>query len=122
MIFKETHLKVVDNSGAKVVKCIHIYKVGLRKYALPGDRIVVSIREKLSNSDIEIGSIHQAVVVWVKKGLIRSGGERVSFSDNAVVLLKNDDVPLGTRILTPVMLELRLRGYLKVISLAIFTV
>ena len=122
MIFKETHLKVVDNSGAKIAKCIHIYGVGGRDYAKPGDKIVVSIRQKYSNTAIEIGSIHKAVVVIVKKGIVRSGGEKISFSENGVVLLKNDDVPLGTRILTPVMLELRLRGYLKVISLSLFTI
>lgn len=159
MIFKGTHLNVIDNSGATVVKCIHIYGVGQRKFAVPGDLIVISVRNKIPNKDVEIGDIYRAVVVSVKKGLSRFGGEQVKFMENCVVLFKpkkekrkrDDDkkkfqkgvkdnkkkqgrkswvilkgkggmIPLGTRVLGPVMLELRLRGFMRVISLAIFTV
>lgn len=40
------------------------------------------------------------------------------FDDNAVVLIKDDKTPKGTRIFGPVARELRDNGYMKIVSLA----
>ncbi len=122
MVLVGSKLKVLDNSGAKEVKCIGLLGIGRRRYALAGDVIKVSVRSVRSERKIEKGSVCKAVVVTVKKGRRRKGGEQVSFNENAVVLVKNDHMPLGTRVLGGVMSELRERGLMKVISLSKVTI
>ncbi|HQJ07226.1 MAG TPA: uL14 family ribosomal protein, partial [Spirochaetota bacterium] len=44
MIQMETMLKVADNSGAKMVKCIKVIGGSKRRYASIGDVIVVTVK------------------------------------------------------------------------------
>ena len=44
MIQKETNLVVADNSGAKKVRCIHVFGGTGRRYASLGDQIIVSVK------------------------------------------------------------------------------
>ena len=48
MIQQESILKVADNSGAKLVKCIKVIGGSKRRYASIGDIIVVSARERVN--------------------------------------------------------------------------
>jgi len=46
MIQKQTLLTVVDNSGGKIVRCIHILKKGKKaRHAQIGDVIVCSVQQ-----------------------------------------------------------------------------
>ena len=44
MIQQQTILKVIDNSGAKTVKCIKVLGGFKKKYAFLGDVIIVSVK------------------------------------------------------------------------------
>jgi len=44
MIQKETNLVVADNSGAKKVRCIHVFGGTGRRYAGLGDQVIVSVK------------------------------------------------------------------------------
>jgi large subunit ribosomal protein L14 len=122
MIRKGSFLDVMDNSGASVVKCIHVYGVKERGYGRSGDRILVSVRERLQAKTISKGNKFSGIITQVAKAALRNGGESIRFTRNAVVLLKTADMPLGTRVLGPVMLELRMFGYVRIVSLSVFTV
>lgn len=116
MICMQTRLNVADNTGARQVMCIKVLGGAKRRFAYPGDVIVVSIKEATSKSKVKKGSVQRAVIVRSKKGIQRPDGSKISFDDNAVVLLKQSD-PIGTRIFGPVPRELR-ASYMKVVSLA----
>ena len=58
----------------------------------------------------------------VKKVKNRKTGVGVSFVDNSSVVVNTKDIPIGTRLLSPVMLELRLKGFLKILSMATVSV
>lgn len=121
MIQMQTILKVADNTGAKSVMCIKVLGGSQRRVADLGDEIVVSIREICPKSKIKKGSVQRAVIVRTKKGIQRRDGSKISFDQNAVVLLKSggDGDPLGTRIFGPVVRELRRDGkHTKIVSLA----
>ncbi|MEE0383743.1 uL14 family ribosomal protein, partial [Amedibacillus dolichus] len=45
-------------------------------------------------------------------------GTYIKFDDNAVVLIKDDNTPRGTRIFGPVARELRDKDFMKIVSLA----
>ncbi|AHX11219.1 ribosomal protein L14 [Neorickettsia helminthoeca str. Oregon] len=114
MIKKETILDVADNSGAKKVLCIGIS--GSRRTASIGDVIVVSVKKCAPSGKVSAGSIYRAVVVRVKKRLPSSV---VVFSDNAVVLLNQQNEMIGTRVFGPTDSLLRKnRGFAKISSLS----
>ena len=117
MIQRETILKVADNSGAKVVKCIGILGGTGKRYATIGDKIVVAVREADPKSNVKKKMISKAVVVRTKKEIRRQDGSYIRFDDNAVVLINNAGELRGTRIFGPVPRELW-KGYMKIISLA----
>ena len=117
MLQMQTVLDVADNSGAKRVLCIKVLGGSRRRYASIGDVIKVSVKEAIPRGKINKGDVLKALVVRTKQGLRRPDGSKIRFDSNAVVLLNNQNEPIGTRIFGPVTRELRER-YMKIISLA----
>jgi len=118
MIQQESRLKVADNSGAKEVLCIRVLGGSGRRYAGVGDKIVVSVKSAMPNSNAKKGSVSRAVIVRTKKKMRRKDGSYICFDDNAAVLLTENDEPQGTRIFGPVARELRDKDFMKIVSLA----
>ena len=118
MIQQETFLKVADNTGAKEIKCIRVLGGSKRKFGNIGDVIVASVRKSTPGGTVKKGEVVKAVIVRSAKGVRRADGTYVRFDDNAVVLIKDDKNPRGTRIFGPVARELRDKDYMKILSLA----
>jgi large subunit ribosomal protein L14 len=118
MVQQETLLKVADNSGAKVVKCIKVLGGTRRRYGSIGDIIVVSVKEVLPNQAIKKGVILKGVIVRIKKEFRRKDGSYIRFDDNAAVIIDENKNPKGTRVFGPVARELRDKDFMKIISLA----
>jgi large subunit ribosomal protein L14 len=117
MIQQESRLVVADNSGAREVLCIRVLGGTRKRYARIGDKIVVTVKNAIPNSDVKKGSVSKAVIVRVKKEYRRPDGSYIRFDDNACVLLNNAGEMRGTRIFGPVAREIR-EGYTKIVSLA----
>ncbi len=118
MIQSETQLTVADNSGAKTVFCLKVLGGSRRRYASVGDIIVVSVKEAIPNAKVKKGEVLKAVVVRTKKEIRRPDGSFIRFDDNSAVLINANQEPIGTRIFGPVARELRLKRFMKIISLA----
>jgi large subunit ribosomal protein L14 len=118
MIQQESRLTVADNSGAKEVLCIRVLGGTGKRYARIGDTIVVTVKSAISSSSLKKGTVTKAVVVRTKKEIRRKDGSYIRFSDNAAVLLNNNEEPRGTRIFGPVGRELREKQFMKIVSLA----
>ena len=118
MIQQETYLKVADNTGAKIIKCIRVLGGSTRKFGNIGDVIVASVRKSTPGGTVKKGEVVKAVIVRSAKGVRRNDGTYVRFDDNAAVLIKDDQNPRGTRIFGPVARELRDKDYMKILSLA----
>lgn len=95
MITKQTVLRVVDNSGAKLARCFMVYK---KRYASIGGIIRVSITKASPTSKIKKGSVCKAVVVRTRKVFIRGDRSSISFSYNDVVLLNDKLEVIATRV------------------------
>ena len=89
-----------------------------RRYARIGDIIVVAVREVDPQSSIKKGEVKKAVVVRTRKEMRRSNGTYIKFDSNAAVLITDTKEPVGTRIFGPVGRELRVKRYMKILSLA----
>ncbi|KJV08261.1 50S ribosomal protein L14 [Elstera litoralis] len=118
MIQVQTNLDVADNSGARRVMCIKVLGGSKRKTAAVGDVIVVSIKEAIPRGRVKKGDVHRAVIVRTAKEVRRSDGSSIRFDTNAAVLINKQNEPIGTRIFGPVTRELRLKNFMKIISLA----
>jgi large subunit ribosomal protein L14 len=130
----QTMVDVADNTGAKQAQVITVLggstgrqgKRRLRKAGV-GDRVVVTVKKALPNSEFTGGASRKeragrrkakAVVVRTRWPVRRADGSYVRFDSNAVVLLDANNEPRGTRIFGAVARELRDKGYMKIISLA----
>ena len=118
MIQMQTNLEVADNSGARRVMCIKVLGGSMRKYASVGDVIVVSVKEAIPRGRVKKGDVHRAVVVRTAKEIRRTDGSLIRFDRNAAVLINKQGEPIGTRIFGPVTRELRVKKFMKIISLA----
>ena len=118
MIQMQTNLDVADNSGARRVMCIKVLGGSKRRFASVGDIIVVSIKEAIPRGRVKKGDVMKAVVVRTAKDIRRADGSVIRFDNNAAVLVDNKQEPVGTRIFGPVPRELRVKGHMKIVSLA----
>jgi len=111
-------MEVADNSGARRVRCIRVMGGSRRRYASIGDMVKVSVIEAMANGAIKKGTVKNAVVVRTRKEIRRANGTYVKFDTNAVVLVDDSREMVGTRIFGPVGRELRLKKFMKIVSLA----
>lgn len=118
MIRVFTRLNVADNTGAKKVMCIRVLGGSNRQYGGVGDIIVGTVKEATPGGAVKKGEVVRGVIVRTKHAMRRVDGSRIKFDENAVVLIKEDREPRGTRIFGPVARELREREFMKIVSLA----
>lgn len=118
MVQKETRLNCADNSGAKELLVINILGGSICKYANIGDIVVCAVKEASSNGNVKKSDVVKAVIVRTKQGIKRKDGSKISFDENAAVIIKEDKSPRATRIFGPVARELRDKDFTKIVSLA----
>ena len=118
MIQMQSKLEVADNSGAKQVKCVKVLGGSKRMSASLGDVIVVAVQQALPGGKIKKGEVKKAVIVRTAYPIRRDDGSYIQFDKNSVVILNNQNEPVGTRIFGPVARELRDKKFMKIISLA----
>ena len=118
MVQNESNLVVADNSGAKSVRIFRQYGGSKKKSSTIGDVVLCAVKDALPSGKIKKGQVVKAVIVRVKRPLLRKDGSCIAFDDNAVVIINADGDPIGTRVFGPVARELRDKGYMKIVSLA----
>jgi large subunit ribosomal protein L14 len=107
-----------DNSGAKEIEIISVYKIKTKWRQTPtaGIGSLVNVVVKKGKPSIK-KKVEKAVVVRVKKAYRRKTGSRISFEDNAVVLTDIKGFPKGSEIKGCVAKEVGER-YPKIAGLA----
>ncbi|HUS58038.1 MAG TPA: 50S ribosomal protein L14 [Planctomycetota bacterium] len=116
MIQMRTRLDVADNTGAKSAACITV--LGGKRYAHIGDIVVASVKKALPNGTVREHEVIRGVVVRTKHPVRRADGSTVKFDRNAIVIIDGENNPKGTRIFGAVARELRLKNFMKIVSLA----
>jgi len=95
-----------DNSGAKIVRLVSVKRgkstKGRQGYAKIADFVKVSIKKGIPDMK---GKVFDAIIIRQKRPYRRLNGERVSFEDNAVAILKDPKNPKGTQIKGPIARE-----------------
>ena len=123
MLQQGTYLNVQDNSGARSVLCIKIFKGYKSRYSNIGDIILVSVK-KLRNrrrllSKVQKGDVLKALIVRTKtKFKILNNGNFNSFCENSVLLINKQNKLIGTRIFGLISKKLRFSKFFRLISLS----
>lgn len=119
MIQPRTMLKVADNTGAKILQCIHVLGGSKRRYAQLGDVIVGAVKEAEPRRLVKKHDVVRAVIIRQRRNFRRKDGTYIRFDDNACVILegKTKD-PKGGRIFGPVAREVKEKGFDKIAALA----
>ena len=119
MVQNETNLVVADNSGARSVRVFRQFGGSRRKFSSLGDIVMCSVKDATPNGKVKKGQVVKGVIVRVKQPVLRRDGSTIAFDDNALVIIDAEGNPIGTRVFGPVARELREKGYMKIVSLAI---
>lgn len=116
MIFKETRVPILDNSGVKEALCIRVLG-GNPKHnaAFVGDIVVCTIKRvvpkkfKKKRKVLKKGDIQRVLLATTRKGIIRITGHKLRSVLNAVILLRkeNPTMPFGNRLKCSVWREIR---------------
>jgi large subunit ribosomal protein L14 len=123
MIQPQTLLKIADNSGGKIARCLKILKKGVRpRYGKIGDIIVVSIqrlrKRNRITSKVKKGDVLRGIIVKTRVCFNRKQGFFFSYNQNSVVLLDKQFKPLATRVLGLIPKELKTSKSSKILSLS----
>jgi large subunit ribosomal protein L14 len=93
MLFKDSYIYVVDNTGVSIVKCISIARNFKKNYASIGESIVCVLKKvrsqimKKKKTRIYKGEIHQVLLVSQVFPFSRTDGSIFSTDTNAGILL-----------------------------------
>lgn len=96
---KKSRCVCTDNSGAKEVEIISVFRHTTRKRMQPkaGIADLVNVVVKTGKPAIR-SKVERAVIVRVKKEFKRPDGTRVKFEDNAVVLVDDKGLPKASEV------------------------
>lgn len=122
MIQHGTFLRVLDNSGAKLVLCIKVLSGYRRRYAGVGDQILISIKKTRKKRKallkIKKGEIYSALILRTRQSFAVASGTKFSFFENGVILLTKNNKCVGTRIFGAILKRFRYTKFLKISLLA----
>lgn len=120
MIQLRSVLKVADNSGAKLIKVIHVHGGSFRRFGYIGDVVTAAVEGADKDGAVKDKQVVKAVIVRTRKETGRPDGTYIRFDENAAVIIDSiaGKQPLGTRIFGPVAREVKDAGFSKIASLA----
>ena len=95
MILVGTFLNCSDNSGARIVQCIRIYK--RKRFASIGDEILVTVKTNNPKKKIKRGELYRGLIIRTKYNF-KNGMNYYKFNDNALVLLNKKKIPFATKL------------------------
>lgn len=119
MIQIQSKLFINDNSGINIGQCIKIYK---KKTGIIGDIILISVKKLRLNSKkktkIMKGDLLKAIIIYTKYQRKNTIGNYIKFDKNSIIILNNQNKPLGTRIFGPITSHFRKKKNFKILSLS----
>jgi large subunit ribosomal protein L14 len=118
MVYVGTKIRIVDNSGVKLVRCIKVLGSNQKALGRVGDILICAVQRALPNRKIKTHDVCKCIIVRHSWKVQRKNGIVISFSKPACVVVDTRFQPIGNRIHGCVMHELRIRRHLKIISLA----
>lgn len=121
MIFKNSKLRIVDNTGAKLAKYIGSYKFNeIHKYV--GSIFITSLRKVVPRRKLKKGALFRAFTIRVRFPIFRINGFYISTSANRAILFRGtDNIPITNRLRGYVMLEVFFNPLFQFPNITVYT-
>nr|SYZ47151.1 1cd888ee-32ab-4fa2-859f-e5b088af3f67-CDS [Plasmodiophora brassicae] len=117
MIRKQTKLKIVDNSGAKLIRIFHLFGYSLiQNYSKVGELVLGSIFRYRVGRKVQKKQRCLALIVTVKRNISRKNGIRIRFDETRGIVLSETKKLLGTRVFGPALKEIRCGLFMRLAS------
>lgn len=124
MIIPRSLIRIVDNTGAKVCRCIRVLSQSPKTKI--GDLAVVSLQKVKprkvhkgkKKEQLKKGEIKLALIIHTKRIFSRKDGIALKISNNYGLLVTPKGKALGSRYNIPLPRELRTQKWLKLVSIA----
>lgn len=122
MIQIGTYIKVIDNSGARLVLCIRFLNGFKQRRANVGDVIVVVVKtlrlKRRAYIKVTKGAVLYALITQSKRGLKMFNGDQVKFLQCSVIILNKTKKLVGTRIFGILPKKFRYTRFMRVLALS----
>lgn len=118
MLQLRSFIKPADNCGAKKLQIMHVYKGSFHKSGTIGNIVLAVVKEAIPLGMVKKKEKVKCVIVRTRKEVGRPDGSYIRFSDNAAVIIDNQNNPRGTRIFGPIAREIKDLGFTKIASMA----
>jgi large subunit ribosomal protein L14 len=126
MLQKGSYIKIGDNCGGAIAKCIRVPGSYNKNVATLGSQIKINIVKLRTRKKVQKKKIYNGVLVAIKQTKRRKDGSFIKFKNNKVLVLSETKKFLGTRIKGLICKEIRgginEMRYKKIISCAENTV
>lgn len=110
MIYKNSFLNIIDNSGARKAKCIHV--LGKYKWAKVGNTILVVLRKFYNlKKKIKKGNVYLGIIIGVKYWVCRPTGFYYRFFQNRIIIFNLQFKFLATRVYGLISKEFKKKVY-----------
>lgn len=115
MVYKQTKIRIVDNSGAKFVRVFQLLKYpSSQNYCQSGDLVLGSVISYKVNKRVSKKQIFKVLLITSNKNMQRTNGTFIKFDENRGVLV-DENKSVGTRIFGPVSKEVKRRTYTRLL-------
>jgi large subunit ribosomal protein L14 len=108
MIKIGTKLIVVDNSGAKLAKCIKL--MGKQKISTVGNIISVTLLKFKNSKKVKKRTVYLGLIVGCSYWVSRIDGSFIKFFSNRVLVFNKSFKFLGSRVYGGVLKEIRIKS------------
>ena len=103
-------LRVVDNSGAKLGKCIQVRQKGKYPTGSVGDILLVTLKNFSNRKKVVKRMIYMGVIVGITQWIHRLDGSFVKFFTNRLLVFNKQTKFLGSRIYGVILKETKVTG------------
>ena len=126
MIYRESKLNVIDNSGVISVKCIRILNSKAKTVGKVGNLILARIYIKNIDSLLKQKTLYYGLIIMIKQNIIRKDGIVIKCNNNCVLFFFNAFKFLGSGVFVVIMKKIfffstgskkEKQKYLKILSL-----
>jgi large subunit ribosomal protein L14 len=108
-------LKISDNSGIKLAKCIKVISLSSsKKIGHIGDLILITIKKYVASNKIKKKMIYHGLIVMVKRYTRRNDGSFISCNNNRLIVFSKNEVNnkfIGSRVYGSIMKEVKFNIY-----------
>lgn len=104
MVQKESKLFIADNSGARYVRCIKVFK---KLFGKLGDFVLVTLLVFNKDKKLVKKKKYIGLLISISSWKCRPNGIWIKFSKNRIILFFEKDKFAGTRIYGPLCREIR---------------